>query len=66
MSALILNTLQIIRYLYPVTGEGPVNGCVRSHSAIPDSDSARGYCDTTVAVCLACDGIRLVPVHHNV
>jgi hypothetical protein len=66
MSAPILNTLQITRYLYPVTGEGPVNGCVRDHSAIPHTDSAHGYCDNTVGICLACDGIHLIPVRHNV
>lgn len=66
MSALILNTRQITRYLYPVTGEGPVNGCACSHSAIPDSDGAHGYCDTTVGICLDCDGVHLVPVCHNV
>lgn len=66
MSAFILNTLQITRYLYLVTGEGPVNGCIRNHSAIRGSDSDHGYRDATVGICLDCDGIHLVPVCYNV
>jgi hypothetical protein len=66
MSALILNTRQITRHLFPVTGQGPVYGCVRHHSDVPDSDSAHGYCDYTVGIRLDCDGVHLVPVYHNV
>jgi hypothetical protein len=57
---------QCISELCLVIGERVVTGCIHSYSPVRDPDSDYGECDTPVCICVARDGIHIVPACYTV